>query len=970
MEHDPSPTESELLLDLENAFDDDQDPELDERLVQERKGFVARSASFNGPNGAFVRYQNVENLPKRSSSFCESTQRTKSWVDSSEPVEEKKTKKKRRVKRERRVEKTDRGLSVRRLSDSVQLKPVPDLVKPAQPVTEKPKPDPPIRRKLLPPVAQKAILVPTLEIAKNDAPTARVAKPVSIPDVPTTYVSKSSLVLSVVQSSLSEKKDEFHSISKTTETNKAEKVLEIKIPETNESDTDGADNQASGSDVLSPISEASEPVVPPHKKSLPYRRPNVQSPKGALTVLFEKGLQEIQRKSGVDFPECDIISENPFRNPSPPPFVHRKPHTLRVKVGFESPTIGQGISTPPSETNTEEKTLPYYLKSIGNVNADHGPVKSERIESNIEYEKSIELGKKLIKVPEAKTPEPREIHYIIEDRRSPSPPPVKTPNKRAEVRLKIKVPKPDFTNEIREEVEPITPDTDQSELEDILETFSKEVQQADIEEILSGDESRHSRTPRTFLETAFLSSPMPEGGMESRRAVPLRSGRESAPLIKNFSSPDHLVGRQSVPVDHPQALRTRSLSRDGYRGMQESKARMAVSPNAKSDPRGPYSPTEIEAIFWARLKQKKIKAALREQELLKANGSLSPEFSRNSPQRSTIGPIFQKEYENFATVQLRQKSNGAKPESPVPRSQSAMDFTKKKEGIMSKIPFFRRRSKSSKDEGAYKKTEDVCDEPTPIFKRGSLISNASSTDETPTSPKKVSFDQQRDGGWNGRNGDSGRPLPPVPAVDSGGYGVIARPNARTQDQPSQDLYGRPATSPNQGRSSTPKSASLKENAYCRSSVPEVAYGRSTTPSKESAYGRSSAPEVAYGRSTTPSKENVYGRSSVPAGGSENAYGGVVRRENDTVYGVARGPPIRPGHLALRGDMSRRAAIRVSDTESGSEAGEVQRIMLGVRLRGTCPFLQSVGPNQSPIPNQSTPNNQTILLLPCPVGIFK
>lgn len=721
LEHDPSPTESDLLLDLENAFDDD--------VANSPKVFVARSASFNGPNGAFVPY-----LPKRSSSFCESSQRTKAWLESTEdkrPV----IKKKRRLKRERRIDKTDRGLSVRRLSDSVPVGPEPRAT------------------------TQKAYLV---DVKKNEPPVVRTAKPVKIPTVPDTFTSSENIVL--------RKKEQVE-----TET-----VLEIKIPEY------GATSE---SDVLSPISEQSETVPPKQRKSQPYR-PNSQ--KGALAVLLEKNLQEIKRP---EFSDGEVLSENPFRNPSPPLILHKRPQKLKVKVGFESSAIGQGLDTAPTEANTEDKTLPYYLKSSSKVSPKREPVKSQRIENNIEYEKSIELGQNILKISEKppKTPEPVEIQYFIED--TPSP----RETKKSEIRLKIKIPKPDYSNEIREEVEPITPDTDQSELEEIIETFSKEVRQSDIDDILSGDESRR-RTPRPFLETAFLSSPK----IMDKRATSMRSGRESAPIFRrNVSSPAYASGRQSVPVDHPQALRTRSLSRDGQN------AKMAVSPNAASDPKGPFTPSEIEAIFWDRLKQKKIRDALREQQLLNGNSK-----------SATVSPGFQREYENYR--------NGA--ESPVPRSQSALDFTKKKDGLMSKLPFFGKRRMKNKEDGAYKKGDDV-------------------TVTSLESPKTVSFDQTDAAAWNGRNGESVRPLPPVPLNDAR-YGVISKT---------------PVRRPN-----------------------------------------------------------------------DAAYNG---RSNDAIYGVARAAPVarpsdvaraRPGHLALR---TTPAARRISDTESGSEAGEVQRIMMGVRMKG-------------------------------------
>jgi len=666
--------------------------------------------------------------------------------DSSRPA----VKKKRRVKRERRV---DKNLSVRRLSDSVQLKPLAD-VEPTKKVSEKP-PEPPSRRKVHPIEPPKAF---TVVGTKTDSIPVRSTKPkpVSIPDVPPTYVSKTNLILSPPS-----EKTKPGTIVK----DKTEKVLSIS-PE-----FDGADKLNSDCELLSSISERSEPSLPAPRKSLPYKKPDPAGPKGALTVLFEKGLEVIAKKSEENFPEGDVISENPFRSPSPPPVIHRRPHTLRVKVGFESSAIGQDIQTAPTEVNNSDKTLPYFLKTEQKTSIPKSPVKSERIESNIEYEKSIELGKNIIKVPEKdppKTPELREVQYFV-DETSPSPPVLR----KSTAHLKIKVPKPDYSNEIREEVEPITPDTDQSEIEDILEQFSKEVKQSDIEDILSGDESRRSRTPKRYLETAFLSTPtMPE----SRSYTPTRSGRESAPIFKIYDRPPE-SGRQSVPVDHPQVLRTRSLSRDGHRNAQDLRLRMPASPTSKSEPRSPYSAGEIEAVFWDRLKQKKIRAALREQELLKSNGHSPSTFSRNSPHRSTIGPVFQSEYEAFPQVQMR-TTNGRQVESPVPRSQSAMDFTKKKEekGLMSKIPFFRKKSKNGKDDGAYKKAgEDVCDEPTPIFNRGSLLSNGSSSEglENPLSPKKVSFDRSK-------SLENGRPLPPVPDT---GYGVILR---RKQT----DVYGR------------------------------------------------------------------------------------------------------------------------------------------------------------------------------------
>lgn len=1006
LEHDPSPTESELLRELEYDFDDD---EVVEKYKRERECFLERSASFNsdrnGQQGAFVRYPN-KSKPKRSSSFCVAGSRGRisgdnavekkgdyslerktetkkrrllrcrsyeGQIDTSESedyiavrsrkkISETRRKEKRKTKREKKSDgktKTVKNevvdytcLSVSRVSEESTVN---ESEKPVDEVTENfSKP----AIKCPPPVPQRR------SVLSRDVKQQKSL--VSIPVEESENRFKTEVSLPIVESEEEDK------------------------AKVDESDRSQADDERSKSET-----------VPLKKKS---------DVKGLLQHLYEEGLKEIQRKQTSEseseerqFPELKIISENPFKKEielGPGNYVAKRPQSLKIKVGFESPAIGQDLTTPPSLADTEEKTLPYYLKSqntkLTEKQKKSVPLSTERCENNIEYEKYVEFGKNLIKVElteknsikEKRLQEAEVDRRIIaeeikksEERRNSLPKSPKKSLKKLDIK-RVKEPKPDYSNEIREEVEPITPDTDQSEIEEILETFSRELQNSDVNEILSGDESRakwRSPPPTAVRETAFLSSPVVKCDLMSQvEKPPLRktislprnvskardqvlktsmlrrearptslslvnsnglpdtsltlenyidrrrmqyppSGRVSAPLFKENHSPGYVSGRSSVPVDFRSVtpdrgrpmirtavrsrysdggdenfkrnnLRTRSLTRDAYRCYPETRTMVqndviyeSKIPRANSrdfptrKPDG-YSANEIEAMFWERLKQKKMQEALREKQLT-MEGKAENGFVRNAPSRSSVGPVYQNAERDYVR----------------PRPQSAMDFTQdsdrsvadgKKKGLISKIPFFRRKSKGSKED-SYKRASEEYEE---NYNTGSVTST-SSIDAPETGMKKVSFDKtdnaaacqtrnrpaatpasrmtrplekqsssDSDVFFPVRKTPEARPLPPLPR--EGGYGVISR---RVQSPE----YGRIAAAAETQRGSPLYDFARKEASPARNM-------------------------------------GIIHENELYANGKQETYAGPR--------------PLLP------------KAQTHSDTESGSEAGEVQRILHGVDKR--------------------------------------
>lgn len=1031
LENDPSPTESELIQDLENEFGDD---DLIEKYKRERKCFLERSASFNsdrnGQPGAFVRYPN-KLKPKRSSSFCSgSSTRSTAHTGRSDRSLERKPGDIKKPKRLARCKSFEGQIDTSESEDYVEVRNRKKFNESKKREKRKSRKEKRVEEETKT-IENEIIDYKSEKLSVRRFSEISVAKEVKSEDnVPKPLVRNKPAPPPVPVRRSFPSKEEKH---KTEIVIPIGEKKEVKVEEKKEK------------------SELKIVEVP--KKKVVE---NSGTHKGALQALYEEGLKKIKQKRNSESEgeektqsESESGTGNPFKEKplSPLNYIAKRPQTLKIKVGFESPAIGQDLNTPPALADTEEKTLPYYLKSqevgVSEKNKEKKNEKAkkltDRCENNIEYEKYVEFGKNLIKVSDLdkrkeKALQEAEVERrIIEDEIDKIEEEVdykKSPRKslkKLEIK-KAKEPKPDYSNEIREEVEPITPDTDQSEIEEILETFSKELKNSDVNEILSGDESRRKRssstssTPKTLLETAFLSSP-PIGKYDSMPQydhVPLRktvssprtvsktrdqvlmtsilrkegrpntlplnnngmpdtsltlenyierkrcqyppSGRVSAPLFKeSYHSPGYTSGRRSVPVDHQRNeiqergrslqrvplrsvqpvyddndnfkrnnLRTRSLTRDGIRGYTEPKiihndiiyeSRIPKSVNnninvgrMSLDYKNPadYTASEIEAVFWERLKQKKLRAQQREQELLQQK--LQPNhFNRNTPERSTIGPIFQREMNHIQNGRSQSALDFVKEPLETPTTPSSDTERKKKKDekgfSITKIPFFRKRSKSGSKDDSYKRaSEDYEDTATsPIFKRGSLISN-SSNEGTDTSTsnlhKKVSFDQTDATTWPTRNGpalspptrirpiekqlssDSDvflpnkpevptRPLPPLPKEnsDGAGYGVILRGNKiqKPKDQQSPQ---------------TPKS-------------PE--YGRIT---------------IAEAQRASPLYDVARNQRNMGIIHENELYGNTRFRERE-LY------------------VNRRSGIKPtthSDTESGSEAGEVQRILHGVDKR--------------------------------------
>lgn len=1129
LEHNPSPTESELLQDLENDFDD----ELIDRYNKERICFLERSASFNsdrnGQQGAFVRYPKVVK-PKRSSSFCagttgntgknlsrfrkdnqsdlpnekklngEEVKRSKRlWrcrsfegqIDTTSESEdyievrarkrfsEAKKREKRKVKKERKVqdkakvitgEKQEEKSEVRESSDPVPSKAsgreegnsknLDNKTKEVASIksTFRNKPVPPSSRKTFTAKPEEVVVthktayfVPPSDISKRES-ESKIDR------------FKTTVTLPVLES----EEEKLESLSERTKSLGDNKFENLENPETKPSEEKLKIKESEESNKLFAKGEGedSEKALFEKEEEPQVKKTSViPNKKGALQKLYEEGLKKIQeRHSSESGTEEKIISDlepdNPFKEEPSIRFsnyVVKRPQTLKIKVGFESPAIGQDLDTPPSLANTSEKTLPYYLKSqepnFSNVrkifpsqNSFRSGIKlpsTGRCENNIEYEKYVEFGKNLVKV-EKTTPidkntekvlqeaevERRIIEVELEKLESQQDLLDKSPNKKSLKKLdlsrKVKTPKPDYSNEIREEVEPITPDTDQSEIEEILETFSKELKNSDVNEILSGDESRPKRSPSTVRETAFLSSALVKCNSMSQNnkeplqkasslptpvaktrdqvlktailrkearpnSLPLRSnnglpntsltlenyverrkmnypasGRISAPLFKEYQNPGNFSGRLSVPVDHEKnliaergrslsrnrtradfeniyngnfprnQLRTRSLTRDAYRGYSQTKSdvprqviyesnipkpvnnkviggpltlrRNNQSPSRSYDNRdsGRYSASEIEAVFWERLRQKKIRESLREQELLQKNDSESVNFVRNAPERNTVGPIYQRDKvhrEQNGGVRYPEKlQSNREPLKKSPEDDLQNDLTGKRKKdekgfSISKIPFFRRRSKSGSKEDSYKRaSEDYEDY------QGNHISNSSFEESDAFSPeKKVSFDKtdhlkstnkmepiksirplekqtslDSDGyapNSPSRHPTASRPLPPLPRdMDGGGYGVILR---------------------------------NKENVNLLASQKPIDYGRvsGTEMHRASPFHETQSKSMSPSRNMGIIHENeLYSNSKL--------------RESDPYFAPKFGS----------------RAPTLSDTESGSEAGEIQRILHGVDKR--------------------------------------
>ncbi|KAK6617354.1 hypothetical protein RUM43_014363 [Polyplax serrata] len=1123
LEHNPSPTESELLQDLENEFGE----ELTQKHNRERICFLERSASFNsdrcGQQGAFVRYPNI-NKPKRSSSFCAGTTasggkstskpldhapekklngeenkkykkllRCKSFegqIDTTSESEDcidikarkrfsdAKKREKRKAKKDRKVveksnsvtttDREEEGVANRNWSGKVTTSGSKEGVftnnsennskevtvpKPAS--RNKPAPIPP--KRVLPVKAEDVKITQKSVYLEPQANSPKKESEIKVDRFKTT------VTLPVLESE--EEKSETLSENPISTA-----VIKLEKAEDNSKELKEKDHIKEVEDNNKAIKEKEEKVVKEGRKALVENgecklnkiNPN-QNKKGALQKLYEDGLKKIQEKhsseSGADekiTPDCE--PDNPFREQEPSigltNYVVKRPQTLKIRVGFESPAIGQDLDTPPSLANTSEKTLPYYLKSqeskvlngtntFGNQNCFRT---TGRCENNIEYEKSVELGKNLIKVEKPSIDKNTEkvlqeaeverrivqveIEKLENQQEELSKPPTKKSLKKLDLSRKKKAPKPDYSNEIREEVEPITPDTDQSEIEEILETFSRELKNSDVNEILSGDESRQKRSPPALRETAFLPSAsvkcnaMPQPSKETLtktsslptpvaktrdqvlktamlrkearpNSLPLRngnglpntsltlenyverrkmnyppSGRVSAPLFKEYQSPGYMSGRRSVPVDHERniipernrilprnrtraevenicngnfqrnLLRTRSLTRDASKGYLEPKSdvqrqviyesnipksinnkltgppqvlrRPGQSPpvlynNRDSDR---YSASEIEAVFWERLRQKKIRESLREQELLQKttdNGSVN--FVRNAPERSTIGPIYQSNSDKIHREQnggVYHQEKSAKNREPVKTqseagSQNDLTGKRKKDEkgfSISKIPFFRRKSKSGSKDDSYKRaSEDYEDY------QGNHVSN-SSLDESDTinSGKKVSFDKTDNARCINKNelgritnrpyekqlsSDSdvflpnsptrlhpsaSRPLPPLPRdTDGTGYGVILR---------------------------------NKENVtYLQNQKPEIVRTTGADIHRASPFQETHATSMSPSRNMGIIHEN-------------ELYNNTKLRESDAYF------------IPKFGTRSQ----TLSDTESGSEAGEIQRILHGVDKR--------------------------------------
>lgn len=1109
LEHNPSPTESELLHDLENDFDD----EIEEKHNRERICFLERSASFNtdrhGQPGAFAKYTNPAQ-PKRSSSFCGGTNnskksnklrppdlykingegtkkprtilRSKSFEgsidttsDSEDYIETKvrkkfsdvKKKEKRKVKK-KVSEKAKPVISENQKEQSVTRKPcnatLPISVKESLPVNN-------FERKL------KDVPIPKPSIRKKPVPP-----PLNISNSAKIYTEEETVPRVVdttgQQSSIKQEPDITSDRFKTTVT------VPINVPEklkslVEEGETDGESKLKKRDQTIenTKVEEIKDKTGNIEAKEDKFNKNLVNgfnsNKKGALQRLYEEGLKKIQEKHNPDSSTEEKVaiekeSDNPFKENQKIFFSNymvKRPQTLKIKVGFESPAIGQDLDTPPDLANTVEKTLPYYLKSqqskVFNPNkrsfdssysfssdCHDSPPESliGRRENNIEYERSVELGKNLVKTsPVDKKTEKilqeaeierrlveAEVQKAEEDQSFVDKSPKKS-LKKLDLSKKVKTPKPDYSNEIREEVEPITPDTDQSEIEEILEAFSRELKNSDVNEILSGDESRQKRSPSALRETAFLSSPpvkspiMAQNDRESMpkisplpapvtkarnqvlktailrkearpNSLPLRnnnglpntsltlenyverrkmnypaSGRVSAPLFKEYQSPGYLSGRRSVPVDHerniimdrgrslnrnvnPRAdldnvyndnfhrnqLRTRSLTRDAHRSMSDPKSgiqrqviyesnipkpvnnkvgvlgmgqmrKTSQTPTKVGENRDPgkYSSTEIEAMFWERLRQKKIRESLREQELLQNNtNGISPNFIRSTPERSTIGPIYQKGSDKVHRAQngmlenqdkqIKNQENTKKPSDTPTSSQNDLSGKKKKDEkgfSISKIPFFRRKSKSASKEDSYKRaSEDYEDY------QGNHVSSSSLDEPDTSATRKVNINQTDQSNWINQNGSTNvhynkqmssdsdvflpnsptrlqdghsaaRPLPPLPRDhDGSGYGVILR---------------------------------NKENS------------KFLINQKPADYGRVSGGEMA--RSSpfheTPVKPMSPSRNMGIIHENE-LYSNSKLRDTEFYY---------PQRLGSRSQT-------LSDTESGSEAGEIQRILHSVDKR--------------------------------------
>ncbi|KAL0277328.1 UNVERIFIED_CONTAM: hypothetical protein PYX00_004665 [Menopon gallinae] len=960
LEHDPSPTESELLRELEYDFDDDDEERTagsvrqvpEQEQAEEKQQFLRCSQPGSGLRRSY------EGQIDTSESEDYIGVRTRKKISETRRKEKRKTKREKKSDGKTKTVKNEvvdyTCLSVCKVLEESTAneseKPV-DEVKEnvSKPATKCP-----------PPVPQRR------SILSRDAKQHKSVVTIPVQESPEENRFKTEVSLPIVES-------------------------EEEKSKVDESDRSHADDERSKSES-----------GPSKKKG---------DAKGLLQQLYEEGLKEIHKKQTSEseseerqFPELKIISENPFKEEiklGQGNYVAKRPQSLKIKVGFESPAIGQELTTPPTLADTEEKTLPYYLKSqnpkLTEKERKSVPPSTERCENNIEYEKYVELGKNLIKVQpteknstkEKKLQEAEVDRRIIaeeiqksEERRNSLPRSPKKSLKKLDIK-RVKEPKPDYSNEIREEVDPITPDTDQSEIEEILETFSRELQNSDVNEILSGDESRakwRSPPPTAVRETAFLSSPVVTcNSMSQPEKPPLRktvsvprnvskareqvlktsmlrkegrpnslslannnglpdtsltlenyldrkrmqypqSGRVSAPLFKENHSPGYLSGRSSVPVDFRSVTpdrgrpvmrtpvrsrysdysdenfkrnnpRTRSLTRDAYRCYPETRtmvqnnviyeSKIPRANNREVPARKPdgYSANEIEAMFWERLKQKKMQEALREKQLT-MEGKAENGFVRNAPNRSSVGPIYQ----------------NAERESVRPRPQSAMDFTQdsdrstgadgKKKGLISKIPFFRRKSKGSKEDSYKRASEEYEDN----YNTGSVTST-SSIDTPDTNMKKVSFDKTDNAAWPARNGQAQtpparmtrplekqsssdsdvffpvkktpetRPLPPLPR--DGGYGVISR---RVQSPE----YGRIAVA------ETHRASPLYEFAR-----------------KEASPARNMG---------------IIHENELYANGKQEVYAGPR--------------PLLP------------KAQTHSDTESGSEAGEVQRILHGADRRPT------------------------------------
>ncbi|EEB10231.1 conserved hypothetical protein [Pediculus humanus corporis] len=1170
LEHNPSPTESELLQDLEHDFDDDD--ELIDKYNKERICFLERSASFNsdrnGQQGAFVRYPNK---PKRSSSFCAGTNRSigeknlsrfkkgdfnnfvnekklngeecvkkskklmrcrsfEGQIDTTSESEDYldvkarkkfsdfKKREKRKVKsKDKKVpekvklnsgEKAKETPSPRKTFNSVQTKESKDS-EPIKNFEKKLKvqtiPKPSTRTKLSSPTTRKIIPVKSEEPLPSVQTTSLYVVPnISEHNRKETETKldrfKTTITLPVLESE-EEKTESLSEGKQLVENNNNNNNKESDVKQTINDKEVLNDNkvETSNESVKKELKEKEEEEkeeenklngekVYENKVNVFHRKNNntQNAKKGALQKLYEEGLKKIQERhsseSGTEDKVCnDLEPDNPFKNDQDvlalTNYVVKRPQTLKIKVGFESPAIGQDLDTPPNLANTSEKTLPYYLKSQESkvLRPSKGlerenPFLSEfqktcsigRCENNIEYEKYVEFGKNLVKpstidkntekiLQEAEV-ERRIIEGQLEkldsNQEDLEKPPTKKSLKKLDLSRKVKIPKPDYSNEIREEVEPITPDTDQSEIEEILETFSKELKNADVNEILSGDESRQKRSTPSLRETAFLSSPpvkcdqmsqnkkeflslkpssLPAPVAKTRdqvirtsmlrkearpNSLPLRSsnglpntsltlenyverrkmnyppsGRVSAPLFKEYQSPSYMSGRSSVPVDHERNLifegrgrslsrnrtrsdieniyngnfqrnqiRTRSLTREAYKGacypepknvvvqrqINESnipkpvnrrilppgsiqmQQRNCQSPSLKNQDvidSSKYSASEIEAVFWERLRQKKIKESLREQELLqKTDNNNTGNFVRNSSERNTIGPIYQRDQ----NVKDRREQNGGMIiQNQLKGSQdsvkkSSENFTdsqndlgggggkRKKDGekgfSISKIPFFRRRSKSGLKEDSYKRaSEDYEDY------QGNHVSNSSLSDQDAfNSIKKSSYDQTDNANWNTQKDGQGRmvrplekqqsfdfsdvsssnsprhatatrPLPPLPKDFDGGYGIILRnkenSNVLLNGKPPSD-YGRVVGVVDVHRAS-----------------PYLDYqNKPMSPSRNMGIIH---------------ENELYGNAKPPRGSDTNFF-------TTTKY-------------VLKSQT-------LSDTESGSEAGEIQKILHGVDIR--------------------------------------